>query len=195
MKELVPMNDYGIFVNEKYEAMADSRFVAFGKAIEDVLKHSGFSEEFKQHNFVPVEDHYVMTRDGVVALAMWCKVSDEAYIKRFDEVEEHIYYLQSLREMDTQLIEVIRSVHDEPHFYIRELDMLHKLVLGMTAKEYRKAHNISEEEVLSSYLTVEEFDLLSRLQLFDIGFVIAVPDFQQRKQMLEYQAMKWQEGN
>ena len=191
MKELVPMNDYGIFVNEKYEAMADSRFVAFGKAIEDVLKHSGFSEEFKQHNFVPVEDHYVMTRDGVVALAMWCKVSDEAYIKRFDEVEEHIYYLQSLREMDTQLIEVIRSVHDEPHFYIRELDMLHKLVLGMTAKEYRKAHNISEEEVLSSYLTVEEFDLLSRLQLFDIGFVIAVPDFQQRKQMLEYQAMKW----
>ena len=179
----------------KYEAMADSRFVAFGKAIEDVLKHSGFSEEFKQHNFVPVEDHYVMTRDGVVALAMWCKVSDEAYIKRFDEVEEHIYYLQSLREMDTQLIEVIRSVHDEPHFYIRELDMLHKLVLGMTAKEYRKAHNISEEEVLSSYLTVEEFDLLSRLQLFDIGFVIAVPDFQQRKQMLEYQAMKWQEGN
>ena len=93
--------------------------------------------------------------------------------------------------MDTQLIEVIRSVHDEPHFYIRELDMLHKLVLGMTAKEYRKAHNISEEEVLSSYLTVEEFDLLSRLQLFDIGFVIAVPDFQQRKQMLEYQAMKW----
>ena len=28
MKELVPMNDYGIFASAKYEAMVDSRFVA-----------------------------------------------------------------------------------------------------------------------------------------------------------------------
>ena len=28
MKELVPMNDYGVFASTKYEAMVDSRFVA-----------------------------------------------------------------------------------------------------------------------------------------------------------------------
>ena len=83
--------------------------LVLGMTAKEYRKAHNISEEFKQHNFVPVEDHYVMTRDGVVALAMWCKVSDEAYIKRFDEVEEHIYYLQSLREMDTQLIEV-RSI-------------------------------------------------------------------------------------
>ena len=28
MKELIPMNDYGIFANVDYEPMVDSRFVA-----------------------------------------------------------------------------------------------------------------------------------------------------------------------
>ena len=61
MKELVPMNDYGIFANTKYEAMVDSRYVAdiFGKehknvfqAIENIRSEkSGYSREFRRLNF------------------------------------------------------------------------------------------------------------------------------------------------
>lgn len=43
------------------------------------------------------------------------------------------------------------------------------------------------------FTAAEQIELLDMLQNFDIGFVIAVPDFHQRKQMLEYQAMKWRE--
>ena len=54
MRELVPMNDYGIFVSAKYEAMVDSRFVAeiFDKQHKHVLRdiekttESGLSEAF-----------------------------------------------------------------------------------------------------------------------------------------------------
>ncbi|MBQ4469895.1 MAG: hypothetical protein II917_07150 [Synergistaceae bacterium] len=42
MKELVPMDNYGIFANMKYEAMVDSRFVA---------EESGYSSNFRQSNF------------------------------------------------------------------------------------------------------------------------------------------------
>ena len=216
MKELVPMNDYGIFVNEKYEAMVDSRFVAeiFDKEHKDVLKairsildNFGFSKEFNQRNFAPVKyvdakgekrPCYVMTRDGFTALVMGFtgKKADqfkEMYIKRFNEMEEQILYLQSLREQHPQLIEAIKSVHDELKFYhySNEMDMLNRIVLGMSAKEYRRVHNIPGEHSIRSYLSTREIELLDKLQNFDIGFVIAVPDFQQRKRMLEYQAMKW----
>ena len=65
----------------------------------------------------------------------------------------------------------------------------------MTAKEYRQLKRIPESEPIRSYMSSDEVALLDRLQNFDIGFVVAVPDFQQRKQMLEYQAMKWKQAN
>ena len=89
MKELVPMNDYGIFASAKYEAMVDSRFVAeaFEKehkhVLRDIIKitetKSGLSEDFVKKNFrkdsykdstgrnLPC---YRLTRDGFTVLVM-----------------------------------------------------------------------------------------------------------------------------
>ena len=221
MKTLVPMDDeFGIFANSKYEVMVDSRFVAtvFEKGHKDVLKairnildNSGFSQEFRLRNFAPSsykneqnkkQPCYVMTRDGFTALVMGFtgKKADqfkECYIKRFNEMEEQIQYLQSLREQHPQLTDAIKSVHENPKFYhySNEMDMLNKIVLGMTAKEYRQLKRIPESEPIRPYMSSDEVALLDRLQNFDIGFVVAVPDFQQRKQMLEYQAMKWKQAN
>ena len=212
MKELVPMNDYGIFVSSKYEAMVDSRFVAeiFGKEHFHVLRDiAKLTDEFVKMHFrkdvykdstgrkLPC---YRLTRDGFTVLVMGYTGSKamqfkELYIKRFNEMEEQIRYLQSLREQHPQLTAAIKSMHEEPKFYhySNEMDMLNKIVLGMTAKQYRKAHNIPESEPIRPYLRAREVELLDRLQNFDIGFVIAVPDVQQRKQMLEYQAMKYRQ--
>ena len=219
MKELVPMNDYGIFASAKYEAMVDSRFVAeifekehkdVLKAIRNIIENSGFSKEFNQRNFAPVKytdtkgekrPCYVMTRDGFTALVMGFTGTKadrfkEAYIKRFNEMEEQIKYLQSLREQHPQLTAAIKSVHENPKFYhySNEMDMLNRIVLGMTAKEFREKNHISADEPIRPYLSSYDAELLNRLQTFDVGFVVAVPDFHQRKQMLEYQAMKWREA-
>lgn len=217
MKELVPMDDYGIFANVKYEAMVDSRFVAevFNKEHRDVLKairnlikeESGYSSDFRQRNFAQSsyineqnkkQPCYVMTRDGFTALVMGftgrrANQFKEAYIRRFNEMEERIKYLQSLREQHPQLTAAIQSAHENPKFYhfSNEMDMLNRLAIGMTAKRFRELKNIPESEPIRPYLRPDEAELLNLLQNFDIGFVIAVPDFQQRKQMLEYQALKW----
>ena len=216
MKELVPMNDYGIFASAKYEAMVDSRFVAevFEKQHKHVLRDitkitetkSGLSEDFVKKNFrkdsykdstgrnLPC---YRLTRDGFTVLVMGYTGAKamqfkEAYIKRFNDMEEQIKYLQSLREQHPQLTAAIQSVHEEPKFYhfSNEMDMLNRIVLGMTAKQFREANHIPAEQPIRPYLTANQAELLNRLQIFDVGFVVAIPDFQQRKQMLEYQAMK-----
>ena len=217
MKELVPMDSYGIFANTKYEAMVDSRFVAemFEKEHKNVLQaienihneKSGYSSEFRRLNFKQSsyineqnkkQPCYVMTRDGFTALVMGftgrkANQFKELYIKRFNEMEDQIRYLQSLREQHPQLTAAIKSMHDEPKFYhySNEMDMLNKIALGMTAKQFRKAKNIPEDEPIRPHLTSTQAALLDLLQNFDIGFVVAVPDFQQRKQLLEYQAIRF----
>ena len=217
MKELVPMNDYGIFASAKYEAMVDSRFIAeiFEKehyhVLRDIAKitdtKSGLSEGFIKQNFCrdTYKDStgrklpcYRLTRNGFVILVMGYTGEKamhfkELYIKRFNEMEEQIKYLQSLREQHPQLTAAINSMHETPKFYhySNEMDMLNKIALGMTAKQFREAHNISNDEPIRPHLTSTQIALLDLLQNFDIGFVIAIPDFQQRKQLLEYQAMKF----
>ena len=219
MKTLVPMDEFGIFASAKYEALVDSRFVAdvFDKKHKHVLRDlkkitepkSGLSEEFVNNNFKKSEYQdstgrklpcYFLTRDGFTVLVMGylgekAMHFKELYIRRFNEMEEQIRCLQSLREQHPQLTDAIKSVHEKPKFYhySSEMDMLNKIALGMTAKEFRKLKNIPENKPIRPYMTSYEVALLDRLQNFDIGFVVAVPDMKQRRQLLEYQAMKWRE--
>ena len=140
--------------------MVDSRFIAeiFEKEHFHVLRDiaritetkSGLSEDFVNQHFrkdsykdstgrkLPC---YRLTRNGFVILVMGYTGEKamrfkERYIKRFDEMEEQIKYLQSLREQHPQLTAAIKSVHENPKFYhySTEMDMLNRIVLGMTAK-------------------------------------------------------------
>lgn len=218
MKELVPMNDYGIFANSKFEAMVDSRFVAevFEKehrnvlqAIKNILENSGFSEEFRrlnfqQSNYVNEQNHkqpcYAMTRDGFTALVMGFtgRKADqfkERYIKRFNEMEDYIEMLQTLREQYKPLTDAIKAVYESPdsHFYSNEANMLNRIVLGMTAKDFRALHNIAKNEPIRSYFTPEQSKLMSHLQCIDVGLIYSIPSYLERKQKLEWCAMKWRE--
>ena len=89
MKSLIPMDDYGVFVDKHDTARVDSRYVAqfFEKqhkhVLHDIAKltepKSGLSEEFRKANFMPSSykdstgrklNCYLLTRDGFTLLAM-----------------------------------------------------------------------------------------------------------------------------
>ena len=89
MKQLIPMNEFGLMAGKDYVARVDSRMVAeaFEKQHKNVLQtihqitggESGYSKEFTELNFQPskyVDETgrklpcYLLTRDGFVALAM-----------------------------------------------------------------------------------------------------------------------------
>lgn len=89
MKQLIPMDTYGVFADTHDTARVNSFFVAkfFDKNHKDVLRNirnitdpkSGLSEEFIRRNFTPskyIDERgkkqpcFEMTRDGFTLLAM-----------------------------------------------------------------------------------------------------------------------------
>ncbi len=212
MKELIPMDEYGMFADMKDTARVDSRLVAqiFEKEHKTVLRNidailapdSGYSQEFGRHNFVPSsytnqqnkkQRCYAMTRDGFTMLVMGftgkkAAQFKEMYIKRFNEMEQTIKTLVSAREQFPMLTEQIRLLHDspKPYHFSNEADMLNRLALGQTAKQFREARGLNKGESIRPYLTKEQLDLLDRLQTIDLGLLVSTPDFETRKRFLEW---------
>ena len=77
------------------------------------------------------------------------------------------------------------------------MNMLNRIVLGMTAKQFRETHGIEKKTSIRPYLTQEQINMLEVLQKADIGLLLSVPDFQTRKRHLEWYAerIKKEHGN
>lgn len=158
MKELVPMDDYGIFADTKDTVWANSLIVAqtFGKRHDAVLRdirNLDCSEKFNLHNFEEItykddrgrkQPAVAMTRDGFTFLVMGYRgkkaaAFKEAYIERFNQMESFIKTLVSARDEFPMLTQNIKLLHDHPKAYHfkNECDMLNQVALGMTAKQFR----------------------------------------------------------
>ena len=215
MKELIPMNDYGIFADGKDTARANSLIVAkmFEKNHRDVLraiKNIECSDEFRRRNFA--QSSYIneqnkkqpcvmMTRDGFTFLAMGftgkkAAQFKEAYIKRFNEMEKLIFNVVTVRKDYPMLTEAVKMAHDEPkpYHFSNEADLLNKIITGYTAKKFRELHNIPKGESIRPYLTDNQLELMELLQKVDTGLLIAVPDYEQRKRHLEWYKLKWEQS-
>ena len=181
MQTLIPMDDFGVFVDKHDTARVDSRFVArlFEKDHRHVLRdieNLDCSEKFRQSNFglssyISEQNKklpcYVMTRDGFVFLAMGYRGKKaaqfkELYIRRFNEMEAFIKTLVSARQ---------------------EFPLL-------TEKPFRVLHGIEKKTSIRPYLTQEQLDLLETLQKVDIGLLVSVPDYHERKRYLEWYTAK-----
>lgn len=216
MKQLIPMDDYGVFADIHNTARVDSRFVAkiFGKRHDHVLRDiekiaapkSGLSSEFRERNFVLSSYRseqnkklpcYEMTRDGFTMLVMGYTGTKamrfkEAYIRRFNEME---FFIQTLVEARTEfplLTENIKLLHEnpKPYHFSNECNLLNKLVLGMTAKQFREVNKIEKVKSIRPYLTADQIEMLDLLQKVDIGLLVSVPDYEQRKRHLEWYMQK-----
>lgn len=210
-KILVPKKEFGLFADTKGIAMIDSVTVAeiFGKRHDNVvrdIRNLDCSKEFlllnfEEQTYIDNNAHrqvcYNMTRDGFVLLFMGYRGKNaaafkEAYIRRFNEMEEFIKYLLEAR-MDFPLltanIQLIKE-NPKPYHFSNECNMLNRIVLGKTAKEVREEHSLKKGTSIRPYLTNEEIEAIDQLQRVDIGLLISTPDFQQRKQYLEWYYMK-----
>ncbi len=215
MKQLIPMDEYGVFADGRDVARVDSRFVAevFEKNHRDVLRsiraltdaESGLSAEFRLRNFA--QSTYIneqgrkqpccqMTRDGFTMLVMGftgkkAAQFKEFYINRFNEMEKFIGTMVSAREQFPKLTAQIRLLHPEaqPYHYANECDMLNRIVLGMSAKQFRAAHGLEKGQSIRPHLRDDQIAMLDLLQTVDIGLMLAMPDYQQRKRQLEWYAV------
>ena len=211
MRVMIPKDDYGIFVDSKDTARVDSVFVAkfFEKRHDDVLKsirNLDCSDEFRLRNFAETsykdsqgkkQPRYAMTRDGFTFLAMGYRGEKaakfkELYIKRFNEMEKFIKTLVSARKEFPLLTENIKLLYDDPkpYHFSNECDMINRIVIGMSAKQFRLEHGIEKGESIRPYLTEEQINMLELLQKVDVGLLVAFPNYEDRKRHLEWYKSK-----
>ncbi len=162
MRELIPKDELGVFADTHDTARVDSLFVAeaFEKEHKNVLRDieritqptSGLSTDFIQLNFEPItyrdarnrkQRGFAMTRDGFTMLVMGYTGAKamkfkELYIRRFNEMESFIKSLVSARKEFPLLTENIKLLHEhpKPYHFSNECDMLNRIVIGMSAKQF-----------------------------------------------------------
>lgn len=205
MKYLIPMNEYGLFADKSEKALITSLKVVelFGKRHDNVLRdieQLDCSDNFRLLNF-EVSSYkseqnkklpcYNMTRDGFIFLVMGytgrkAAIIKEAYIHRFNDMEQFISTYRHTRQEFPLLTENIKLLHDcpKPYHYSNECDMINRIVLGVTAKQFRQERDIPSGESIRPYLTTGQIELLDILQKVDIGLLVSVPELAQRKEHL-----------
>lgn len=214
--QLIPIDEYGLFVDRENIIRVDSRYIAeyFKEPHKTVLKNidailaknSGFTQDFRQNNFVltTYTDYrnrkkrcYTLTRDGFIALAMKFTGKEAAhfkkiYIHKFNDMEKNVKAIMSTRQEFPLLAANIRLAYDnpKPYHYSNECNMINRIVLGMTSKQYKITHDIPSNESIRPYLSKGQIKLLNILQTVDIGLLLSVPDCCKREQFLESYVMK-----
>ena len=166
------------------------------------------SKEFSQLNFelsiykIRGKEYpcYNLTKDGFVMLAMGftgekATQFKELYINKFNEMERALTSQKLAKLEFKDLTDNICLIHEEVknYHFSNELNMINKIVLKMTAKEFRKANNIEDKNSIRPYLNEKQINDILLLQRIDSGLLLAVPDYYERKTMLEnmyYKKMK-----
>lgn len=212
VKAITKIDDMGLYIDKTDEVLVDSRFVAeaFEKRHDAVLRDirnildtdSEKVKDFTAHNFVGSEYKdstgrklpcYGMTREGFNLLVMgWNgKKAMEfkvAYINRFKEMEAQRDALVHARTDFPQLTDIVKALHENPksYHYANECNLVNKIAIGMTAKEYKIKHNLPlETKSIRPYLTPEEIKAVDLTQAADMVMCRLFPNYDERKQKLE----------
>lgn len=206
MKKLALVEkDYGVTALDGVPVVS-SRKVAeiFEKRHDNVLQaiaNCGCSEGFTRLNFKASTykdstgrklPECLMTKDGFAFIVMGFTGKKaahfkESYINRFNEMERFIVSRNLARLEYPKLTDAIKAAHDEPKFYhySSEADMINRIVLGMSAKQFRQERGLDKGESIRAHLSHQQADTIHKLQSFDVGLVTIMPDFQERKKALQ----------
>lgn len=196
-----------LVVAKKNKIYAESQVVSsvFDKRHDNVLRdikelQGKCSDEFWQLNFEESEYKvrgkrypcFNLTRDGFTMLAMGFTGAEairfkELYINRFNEMERMLTSRALAKLEFPALTGNIESMHNPAmsYHYSNESNMINTIVLGMNAKQFRTQHGITDKESIRPYLNEQQISDILELQRIDTGFVLAIPDYYERKKMLE----------
>lgn len=210
MMKLALNPNYGLYQKDG-QAFCDSLQIAetFGRRHSHVIRAveklaqptSGLSEQFRNINFKcsyykdssgKRNKRYLLTKDGFVMVAMEFKTKKarafkEAYIQRFNEMENYIELQKEARLELPAFTEAVKGAYQEARSYhfSNEINMINRIVLGMDSRQFREARGIGEGVSLRSCLEALQLQAIEELQRLDTGLLMAGVDFETRKQTLQ----------
>jgi len=108
-------------------------------------------------------------------------------VRQFFQMRRFISRLDVARLECPQLTDAIKAAHREPkpHHYINEMNMINRIVLGMSTKEFRRLHGLEKEDDTRPHMSTEQILAIVELQRADIGLLLAGLDYAARKARLQ----------
>lgn len=210
MKELIKQNEFGISVLKKDESVViDSLTVAelFGKrhfnVLNDIKKLIDSIDGLENSNglkFYAVKytdrkgekrPMYYLNESAFTLLVMGYTTKNAMqfklnYIKHFNDMKNQLLHLQECRtECPTLTSAIQRLESDNPFIYSNEFNMINKIVLGCSTKEFRELHGIKKGDSIRPYCTDEQLQAIRHLQSYDAVLVDVIKDYNLRKAQLE----------
>lgn len=196
-----------IFVKQD-EAVCDSLQVAekFGKRHADVIRSienmieidstqncvQCFRESLYTDDTGKKNKMYVMNRDGFSILGMGFTGKNAMewkwkYIHAFNEMERCIVAIREARLEFPAFTKAIQEAHENPMFYhyTNEIDMINRIVLGMTASKYKAVNGIPRKvQSIRPYLDHGQIESIETLQRIDIGLIAVGMNCEEKKEVL-----------
>jgi hypothetical protein len=131
---------------------------------------------------------FLLTKDGFTYIAMGftgkkAAAFKIAYITRFNQMEDFIKSQFAAKLEHPAFTEAVMLAHSEPKHYhfSNETDMINRIVLGVSAKQFKAAHGLPEIPSIRPYLSADEIYAISTLQRADIGMLAILPEFEKRR--------------
>jgi phage regulator Rha-like protein len=117
-------------------------------------------------------------------------------VEQFYQMREKLQYIEAARRECRSLTDAVMLAHEDPKAYVytNEHDMIYRVVLGQSAKQYRVAHSLPDGENIRPYLSVHEIAAVQALQGIDAGLVLAGLPFGERKVKLTDAYQRFQQG-
>lgn len=180
----------------------------FGKSPKDWLKTDQAKEYINvtsQKENIPFEKLVRTVQGGkhkgtwlhnrlALAFARWCSVEFEYYLdkwiqRRINEEHQHQQRRLDLKISFRPLTDAIQAAHTDPkpHHYINEIDMLNRLVTGLSAKQLKESRGVDN---IRDALTADECRLMDKLQQYNAALIVMNFDYAERKNLLQQQADK-----
>ncbi len=162
-----------------------------GETAEEFIKRN-FRKSFYKDDRGRRQPEWVMARDGYMLVTMGYKgqkamAAKLKYINRFNQMEQYIASRELAKMEYPHLTEAIKEMHDPAKHYhfSNEADMINRIVLGMSAKEFRLLRGLPQGEPLRDHLTLQQIEAIVRLQKADEVLATMFPDYKVRKAHLE----------
>lgn len=171
-------------------------------------------ETVKNSNLQPKETiDYILTLDCAKQLAMVERTDIGALVRRYFITIEKAFKnrrnwnqnrkntLINCKELRSALItkreELLNGVPEwiaNGNIYSIEFSLLNSVILGMSATQYRKEHNIGSNVQIRNYFTEDQLDDVERLERYDAQLIIfqEIYSYEERKNILraEYNRVK-----
>lgn len=209
MKELLPMNSYGILATKDKELYVDSRKVAefFDKTHANVLRDISILKEkltnsnqdiggfkFESSTYKTEQNkrakRVLLNKNAFILLCMSYNTQRATdvkiwYINKFEEMEKQLKAYLSLKAEYPAFTKALSQIKtDNPYLYSTENDLVYKVATGLSARQWRKALGLKKGESIRPHLTTEQCESVNDVQRYDSVLLDLYGDYDMRKTLL-----------